>query len=81
MVNHAPTASTYIMGRLYNYKFKQAYDMLTGDEPEEVRILLKALKDSFGNLGWFDGHMAVLADCACRRIAELLGHTWGSGGI
>lgn len=74
-----------VAGRLENYKFEQARTALNrmfdrdSAVPEEDRALIHALAASFGNPGWFDGHLATIIDAAIRPLCAP--HNDVSGGL
>lgn len=61
--------SENVQGRLYNWKFESAWeymqeDMESGPYDESEADTIKALSDTFGNAGWFDGSMANIVRAA-----------------
>lgn len=57
--------------RLYNWKFSQALTAAKNQDrlPTTDEILkLKALADTFGNCGWFDGTMATIIQMAVHDL-------------
>ena len=53
--------------RLFNWKFESALKYLDG-ETEEVFNIVKALADMFGNVGWFEGSLAIIVAQALESI-------------
>ncbi len=49
-----------LIGRLLNWKFNSALALVREDHPETVSAVVKALAETFGNCGWFDGNMATI---------------------
>lgn len=57
-----------LYSRLYNYKFEQAKQYL-GGEPDEIKLLVNALADMFGDVGWgLDGSIGILVSFALSDI-------------
>lgn len=54
-----------VQGRLYNWKFDSAQDMLDVSKatPQE-RQAIKALAETFGNVGYFGGTLAGVVQAA-----------------
>jgi hypothetical protein len=50
--------------RLFNWKFDSALKELPPDAPEELRDLVVALAEMYGNCGHFYGHMGVVVQAA-----------------
>lgn len=55
--------------RLQNYKFCSALRFLDGED-EQVQDLVNALSDVFGDIGWFDGNLAVIVQNALNNITK-----------
>lgn len=50
-----------LISRLRNYKFNSAIEYLDGED-ERVKIIIMALADTFGDIGWFGGSMSEIVD-------------------
>lgn len=48
-----------LIGRLKNWKFETAAKYCEG-QPKAVVEIVKALAATFGNSGWFDGHLGTI---------------------
>lgn len=55
-------------GRLRNWKFTRAFE--TMPEGHQWRDHVRALSESYGNSGWFEGHQGTIVACA---VAYILG--------
>lgn len=53
--------------RLSNWKFNSAMQYVE-DESFQVKALVKALSEQFGNVGWFQGSMAIIIASALLSI-------------
>jgi len=54
--------------RLANYKFASALKYIEG-ESEDIKNLITALNNNFGDIGWFDGDMAIIVHHALKNIS------------
>ena len=59
--------SEILNSKLLNYKFASALQY-THSESEETKELVKSLSGILGDVGWFDGDMAVIVRHALRSI-------------
>ncbi len=67
IVNREAKNADDLVGRLYNWKFKQALAYLDG-QPDEVGELVRVLAATFGSGGWEDGNMGAIVSAAVRRL-------------
>lgn len=49
-----------LIGRLVNWKFGSAFGYLREDHPEAIASVVEALAHTYGNCGWFEGHMGTI---------------------
>lgn len=56
-----------LLSRLENYKFKDALQYLSGED-DEIKDLVQALADTFGNVGWFFGTLETIVNAAVNSI-------------
>lgn len=62
-----------VVGRLANWKFKQALTFLPDDPAfAEQRAVIEALIRMFGNVPYIDGDMGIIVGAA---VASLIGYT------
>jgi len=69
-----------LIGRLENWKFTQAHIVaetalpLSTDLPiaAEDRTLIVALAETFGNAGWFEGHLGVIVGTVVEGLVARL---------
>ena len=61
---------TSYVGRLENWKFQQALTALPKEAPLTVRETTAALAASFGDTGWFDGHVGQLVEAVVALLLE-----------
>lgn len=65
------TLSEKTIGRLYNWKFDSALRFAKEQSPlptsEEI-LAIKALADTFGNCGYFDGTLALVVRGAVHDL-------------
>ena len=59
--------SEMLNSKLLNYKFASALQY-THSESKETKDLVKALSVILGDVGWFDGDMAVIVRHALKSI-------------
>lgn len=56
--------------RLYNWKFNSAIRYLDDSVSEKDKEIIVALREMFGNSGWFDGTLGLLVN---RVVNGLIG--------
>lgn len=63
-----------VVGRLYNCKFRSAYDFIKNNRkiPKEIKREFKFAADELGNCGWG----GALIDRRATTLALLIGYKW-----
>lgn len=57
--------------RLYNWKFRSAFNDLNSDATSYERDSVQALNDCFGNCGWFEGNIGELVGSVVALLIQL----------